>query len=192
MWGSGSTGFRGMESSWATVPVAARLGASRSCSRRGRVLRGRGLGTTARSSSNNECVCRSGPCPAVLVVGTDPGETQLTADAVSRALGIRVVSILHDDDETTGGGGRCRDGARLFLDPGPFPECWHLKGASAEDAALCGADPTAGLVVSLGFQCVMCVVGIAREPCLGEDFVGASCTNAGRRTAVSSGTPTGT
>lgn len=91
-----------------------------------------------------------------------------------------------------GGGGRCRDGARLFLDPGPFPECWHLKGASAEDAALCGADPTAGLVVSLGFQCVMCVVGIAREPCLGEDFVGASCTNAGRRTAVSSGTPTGT
>ena len=67
-----------------------------------------------------------------------------------------------------------------------------LAASAQALAALCGADPTAGLVVSLGFQCVMCVVGIAREPCLGEDFVGASCTNAGRRTAVSSGTPTGT
>jgi len=39
---------------------------------------------------------------------------------------------------------------------------------------VCGLDPTAGLVASLGFSCcVLCVVGVAREPSLGEDAAGS-------------------
>jgi hypothetical protein len=132
----------------------------------------------------------SGPPPAALVVGHDAEETRATADAVSRALGVRVVCLLHDDTEATSRGGLCPSGSRLKCEPGPFPGCWRLVGGSAEDAAVCGADPTAGLVTSLGFSCVLCVVGIAREPCLGEDYSGAKTTRAGKRAAVVSGVPT--
>ena len=61
----------------------------------------------------------------------------------------------------------------------------HRRGA-----AVCGSDPTSGLVASLGFACVVCVVGVAREPCLGEDAANAGATRAGRRAAVTSGVPT--
>ena len=144
-------------------------------------------------------VLRSPPPPCALVVGLDPEETRLTSNAVSRALGIRVVSLLHDDgrcsvrDGTSTSfsrDGLCRDGTRLALDPGPFPGCWQLQGATSEDACVCGSDPTNGLVTSLGFTCVLCVVGIHREPCLGEDGAGASSMRAGRRTSIMSGTPT--
>ena len=130
------------------------------------------------------------PPPAALVVGHDAEETRATADVVSRALGVRVVCLLHDETEATSRGGLCPSGSRLKCEPGPFPGSWRLVGGSAEDAAVCGADPTAGLVTSLGFACVLCVVGIAREPCLGEDAAGAKTTRAGKRTAVVSGVPT--
>ena len=128
----------------------------------------------------------SGPPPAALVVGHDAEETRATADAVSRALGVRAVCLLHDARE----GGSCPSGARLPCRPGPFPGSWELVGGTAEDAAVCGSDPTSGLVASLGFACVVCVVGVAREPCLGEDAAGAGATRAGRRAAVTSGVPT--
>ena len=128
----------------------------------------------------------SGPPPAALVVGHDAEETRATADAVSRALDVRAVCLLHDANE----GGSCPSGARLPCRPGPFPGSWELVGGTAEDAAVCGSDPTSGLVASLGFACVVCVVGVAREPCLGEDAAGAGATRAGRRAAVTSGVPT--
>ena len=131
----------------------------------------------------------SGQPPAALVVGHDAEETRATADAVSRALGVRVVCLLHDEGEATSRGGLCPSGARLACRPGPFPGSWALVGGTAEDAAVCGADPTSGLVASLGFACVACVVGVAREPCLGEDAAGARATRAGRRAAVTSGVP---
>ena len=102
---------------------------------------------------------------------------------------MRVVCLLHDEGEATSRGGLCPSGARLACRPGPFPGSWALVGGTAEDAAVCGADPTSGLVASLGFACVACVVGVAREPCLGEDAAGARATRAGRRAAVTSGVP---
>ena len=120
------------------------------------------------------------------MVGHDAEETRATADAVSRALDVRAVCLLHDANE----GGSCPSGARLPCRPGPFPGSWELVGGTAEDAAVCGSDPTSGLVASLGFACVVCVVGVAREPCLGEDAAGAGATRAGRRAAVTSGVPT--
>ena len=124
------------------------------------------------------------------MVGHDAEETRATADAVSRALGVRVVCLLHDEGEAMSRGGLCPSGARLACRSGPFPGSWVLVGGTAEDAVVCGADPTSGLVKSLGFACVACIVGVAREPCLGEDAAGARATRAGKRAAVTSGVPT--
>ena len=120
------------------------------------------------------------------MVGHDAEETRATADAVSRALDVRAVCLL----ARRARGRLVSERRALPCRPGPFPGSWELVGGTAEDAAVCGSDPTSGLVASLGFACVVCVVGVAREPCLGEDAAGAGATRAGRRAAVTSGVPT--
>ena len=167
----------------ATASVATRSRGSPWCARRRVAPR---PSSAAPSRERVVTSASSGPPPAALVVGHDAEETRATADAVSRALDVRAVCLLHDANE----GGSCPSGARLPCRPGPFPGSWELVGGTAEDAAVCGSDPTSGLVASLGFACVVCVVGVAREPCLGEDAAGAGATRAGRRAAVTSGVPT--
>ena len=54
-------------------------------------------------------------------------------------------------------------------------------GASGEDAAVVATDPTDGLARCLGLVPVLCVVGVARETCLGEDANGARTTRTARR-----------
>lgn len=167
----------------ATASVATRSRGSPWCARRRVAPR---PSSAAPSRERVVTSASSGPPPAALVVGHDAEETRATADAVSRALDVRAVCLLHDANE----GGSCPSGARLPCRPGPFPGSWELVGGTAEDAAVCGSDPTSGLVASLGFACVVCVVGVAREPCLGEDAANAGATRAGRRAAVTSGVPT--
>ena len=75
--------------------------------------------------------------------------------------------------------------------PGLFPGAGSVASAArAGTRDHAEVDPTSGLVASLGFASVVCVVGVAREPCLGEDAAGAGATRAGRRAAVTSGVPT--
>ena len=167
----------------ATASVATR---SRGSPRRARRRVAPRPSSAAPSRESVVTSASSGPPPAALVVGHDADETRATADAVSRALDVRAVCLLHDARE----GGSCPSGARLPCRPGLFPGAGELVGGTAGDAAVCGSDPTSGLVASLGFACVVCVVGVAREPCLGEDAAGAGATRAGRRAAVTSGVPT--
>jgi hypothetical protein len=141
----------------------------------------------ARRSSRRVSSARiraGGPPPAALVIGHDETDLRATADAVQRAVGVRVVSLLHRDVPD----GLRRDGAPIPLADGPWPGCWRLDG-SAEDAAVCGTDPDAGLVASLGFACVLCVVGATREPCLGSDADAGRAVRAAKSSAVA-GVPT--
>ena len=147
----------------------------------------RGGRRRARRSSRRASSARirgGGPLPAALVIGHDEADLRATADAVQRAVGVRVVSLLHRDVPD----GLRRDEAPIPLADGPWPGCWRLDG-SAEDAAVCGTDPNVGLVASLGFACVLCVVGATREPCLGPDADAGRATRAAKSSAVA-GVPT--
>ena len=158
--------------------------ASPTCLLATRRLRG---GRRARRSSRRASSARiraGGPPPAALVIGHDEADLRATADAVQRAVGVRVVSLLHRDVPD----GLRRDEAPIPLADGPWPGCWRLDG-SAEDAAVCGTDPNVGLVASLGFACVLCVVGATREPCLGPDADAGRATRAAKSSAVA-GVPT--
>jgi len=120
---------------------------------------------------------------AALVLGHDAGDLRATAEAVRASAGVDVVSLLHADADGLSSKDRV-----LALSEGPWEGCYALEG-SGEDAAICGTDPGAGLVASLGYECVLCVVGVNREPNLGEDGAGGRTTRAARRAAVA-GIPT--
>ena len=134
----------------------------------------------------------------MLVLGSDPDDLRATCQTVEAALAKRnlpggagaptvtVVPLLHRDAD-----GLTRGGEELALVEGPWSGCWALPEGTGEDAAVCGLDPTGGLVACLGFaSCVLCVVGVAREPSLGgEDAAGSRCVRAARR-AATVGVPT--
>ena len=123
---------------------------------------------------------------AVVVLGTDEADLRATACAVREAMpSCRALCVLHDDRD-----GLTRGGVELQLERVPAWEgCFRLVGASGEDAAIVSTDPTQGLARCLGLAPVLCVVGVARETCLGEDANGARTTRAARRAAVA-GVPT--
>ena len=126
------------------------------------------------------------PPPAALVLGHDARSLRATADAVSAALGVRAVALLHADaDGPSRPSSSSSSGAAttLALEPGPWPGCWRLDG-TGEDAALCGADPTAGLCACLRLTCVACVVGVAREPSLGSDAYASRAVRSARAAAL--------
>lgn len=123
---------------------------------------------------------------AVVVLGTDEADLRATACAVREAMpSCCALCVLHDDRD-----GLTRGGVELQLERVPAWEgCFRLVGASGEDAAIVSTDPTQGLARCLGLAPVLCVVGVARETCLGEDANGARTTRAARRAAVA-GVPT--
>ena len=145
-------------------------------------LRGRGrrsvTGMMCRGDGDGG---RGGRPRAALVLGHNACDVRATAEAVGAATGVAVVSLLHADvDGLSSGTSRV-----LPLAEGPWEGCYVLGGGGGgEDAAVCGTDPTAGLVASLGLECVLCVVGVAREPNLGEDAAGGRAVRAARRAAV--------
>ena len=111
----------------------------------------------------------------------DPPGGSITGSVGGGAPAVTVVPLLHRDAD-----GLTRGGEELALVEGPWPGCWALPGGTGEDAAVCGLDPTGGLVACLGFaSCVLCIVGVAREPSLGgEDAAGSRCVRAARRAAT--------
>ena len=60
---------------------------------------------------------------------------------------------------------------------------WRLEG-TLEDAVTCALDPTKGLLARLGFAPALCIVGISREPSLGEDADHSRTVAAAKRAAV--------
>ena len=119
------------------------------------------------------------------MLGTDEADMRVTAQAVRDAMpSCLLLCVLHDDRD-----GLTRGGVEHALELGPWEGCYRLVGASGEDAAVVATDPTDGLARSLGLVPVLCVVGVARETCLGEDANGARTTRAARRAAVA-GVPT--
>ena len=121
----------------------------------------------------------------MVVLGTDEADMRVTAQAVRDAMpSCLLLCVLHDDRD-----GLTRGGVEHALELGPWEGCYRLVGASGEDAAVVATDPTEGLARSLGLVPVLCVVGVARETCLGEDANGARTTRAARRAAVA-GVPT--
>jgi len=119
------------------------------------------------------------------VLGTDEADMRMTARAVRDAMpSCLLLCVLHDDRD-----GLTRGGVEHALEPGPWEGCYRLVGASGEDAAVVAVDPTDGLARCLGLCPVLCVVGVARETCLGEDGNGARTTRTARRCAVA-GVPT--
>ena len=141
-----------------------------------------------RAAPSTRTSTRATLTPAALVIGHDEEALCHTAAAVRRSTGgtLTVVSLLHsvNADGLTG----APTGVSLPLTEGPWDLCWRLEG-SAEDAAVVGTDPTDGLLRCIGMSCVLCVVGVSREVCLGEDANGARLTRAARRAAVA-GVPT--
>ena len=119
------------------------------------------------------------------MLGTDEADMRMTAQAVRDAMpSCLLLCVLHDDCD-----GLTRGGVEHALELGPWEGCYRLVGASGEDAAVVATDPTDGLARCLGLVPVLCVVGVARETCLGEDANGARTTRAARRAAVA-GVPT--
>ena len=123
------------------------------------------------------------PPPAALVLGHDARSLRATADAVSAALGVRAVALLHADADGPSRPSSSGAATTLALEPGPWPGCWRLDG-TGEDAALCGADPTAGLCACLRLTCSVCVVGVAREPSLGSDAYASRAVRSARAAAL--------
>ena len=120
-----------------------------------------------------------------MVLGTDEADMRVTAQAVRDAMpSCLLLCVLHDDCD-----GLTRGGVEHALELGPWEGCYRLVGASGEDAAVVAVDPTDGLARCLGLCPVLCVVGVARETCLGEDGNGARTTRTARRCAVA-GVPT--
>ena len=155
----------------ATASVATRSRGSPWCARRRVAPR---PSSAAPSRESVVTSASSGPPPAALVVGHDADETRATADAVSRALDVRAVCLLHDARE----GGSCPSGARLPCRPGPFPGSWELAAAPPGPGCV-RFGPHEGWSRAWASR-ASCASWASREPCLGEDAAGAGATRAGR------------
>ena len=75
-----------------TTPPPTRLVATR------RLRGGRRHARRTSRRASSERIRAGGPPPAVLVIGHDEADLRATADAVQRAVGVRVVSLLHRRD----------------------------------------------------------------------------------------------
>ncbi|KAK3251856.1 hypothetical protein CYMTET_38818 [Cymbomonas tetramitiformis] len=98
--------------------------------------------------------------------------------SVRDALGCHAVGIQHGDKRGLS------LGQELSLCASDSPDCWILRGASAEDAVTCGLDPSSGLLRSLRLSPVLCVVGINNDPSLSEDADMSATISAAKRASV--------
>eukprot|EP00798_Chlamydomonas_sp_ICE-L_P014644 gene14644-20680_t len=132
-------------------------------------------------------ICRSavagaGACEdgvAVLVAACDEDGLQAALAAARELCPCRVVGILAGSD---GHGLTTAQELKLesFL---PQEEVWQLKG-TLEDAVTCALDPSRGMLTCMGLVPALCLVGICREPSLGEDQDHSRSIAAAKRASV--------
>lgn len=131
--------------------------------------------------------------PEVAVLVAAPEEEALKA-AISAARAAappscRIVGLTH-----TKAGTGMTVGSELPLEPLRWglvgseeedgPGAWVLRGGTLEDAVTCALEPKQGLLACLGLSPALCLVGISREPSLGEDGDHSRSVQAAKRASV--------